>query len=562
MTDPTSILVQSPDGQQTLLVEPGSDAALTDILRHRAIPLNTRCGGKGLCDGCRCELLAGQLENIATGERVRPAEHESIELLACEYRVVHNGPIVIRVPQRSLLAYQPQVVSDFRLNIPLAHDPLWHPPDKPKAEQVGERSPGPVHATTTPPLAAAIDIGTTTVAVAIIDLTTGHVLAKSSAFNRQMHFGDDVLTRINLCMTDAAKLTELHEAVAVGTLTPLIHEALDAAEAPIDRLVCMTIAANTTMLHLLAREDPSPLGLVPFTPRFLEHRRYAAADLHLPGHAEVHLLPGAAAYIGADLTAGVVSSGLHYDEGPSLLVDVGTNGEIILKHKGKLHACATAAGPAFEGSRLTSGMRAGQGAISHINMAANPADVQFEVIGNVKPTGLCGSAYVDFLAHARMVGLLSESGRFVDGVADDRLEQVPDYGRSFRVATGEGHKHIDISEADIASLLQAKGAIGAGIVTLLQRAGLEAGDVRALYLAGGFGMHMDIANAIACGLLPGFAPDQVQLVGNTSLAGAYVTLLDRSVLDEIARVSSEMEVVELNLDPNFEMNYIDQLSLP
>lgn len=548
MTEPTSILVQSPDGQQTLLVEPGNDAALTDILRHRAIPLNTRCGGKGLCEGCRCELLAGHLENMATGERVHPAEHEAIEVLACEYRVVHNGPIVIRVPQRSLLAYQPQVVSDFRLNVPLAHDPLWQP-TKP-------------HPGSDAPLAAAIDIGTTTVAVAIIDLTTGHVLAKSSAFNRQMHFGDDVLTRINLCMTDTGKLAELHEAVAVGTLTPLIHEALDAAEAPIDRLVCMTIAANTTMLHLLAREDPSPLGLVPFTPRFLDHRHYTAADLHLPGHAEVHLLPGAAAYIGADLTAGIVSSGLHYDEGPSLLVDVGTNGEIILKHNGKIHACATAAGPAFEGSRLTSGMRAGQGAISHINMAANPADVQFEVIGNVKPTGLCGSAYVDFLAHARMVGLLSESGRFIDGVADDRLEPVPNYGRSFRVTTGEGHRHIDISEADIASLLQAKGAIGAGIVTLLQRAGLVAGDVKTLYLAGGFGMHMDIANAIACGLLPGFLPDQVQLVGNTSLAGAYVALLDRSVLDEIARVSREMEVVELNLDPNFEMNYIDQLSLP
>ncbi len=548
MTEPLRLKVLTPDGERSIVVERGDGAPLTEILSRRSIPLNTRCGGKGLCDGCQVELVAGRVEHIATGRPIGP-DDQPINLRACEYRLAHDGPTVIRVPQRSLLAYQPQVVSDFRLNVPLAHAPLWEPGE-------GHR---PITGT---PLGAAIDIGTTTVAVAMVDLASGHVLTKTSAFNKQMHLGDDVLTRINLCMTEPRKLNELHDAIATRTITPLIHEAIDQAEASLDRLVCLTIAGNTTMLHLLSKVDPTPMGVSPFTAPFLEHRQRTAAELGLPGEAEVHLLPGASAYVGADLTAGIVSSGLRYDEGPSMLVDVGTNGEIILKHDGKLHGCATAAGPAFEGARLTSGMRAGHGAVSHINLADNPGDVQIEVIGNVRPVGLCGSAYVDFLAQGRAIGLLNPAGRFETGVADDRLEQVPDYGRAFRVATGPAHRHVDISETDIASLLQAKAAIAAGITTLLQRVGLGAADVKRVYLAGGFGLHMNITNTIACGLLPGFSPEQIEMVGNTSLAGAYLTMLDRGVMDEMARAGREMEIVELNLDPNFEMTFIEQLSLP
>jgi uncharacterized 2Fe-2S/4Fe-4S cluster protein (DUF4445 family) len=302
------------------------------------------------------------------------------------------------------------------------------------------------------------------------------------------------------------------------------------------------------MLHLFAGVDPTPMGTYPFAPVFLKHR---VEQLPALGRASLHLAPSAAAYIGADLTAGIVASGLAYDDGPSLLVDVGTNGEIILKHGDRLLGCATAAGPAFEGAGLTNGIRATTGAIEKIRLSGAPLKVQADVIGNGTPIGVCGSAYVDFLAEGRRAGLLTERGRFRDG-----------FGSSLRVGLGPGKQEIVITETDTAHLLQSKAAIGAGIQTLLAHAGLTPARVKKVYMAGGFGLHIRIPNAIACGLLPGFAPAQVVVVGNTSLAGAYLTLLDCGALDEVARISKRLDVVELNLDPEFETRYIDNLVLP
>ncbi len=324
------------------------------------------------------------------------------------------------------------------------------------------------------------------------------------------------------------------------------------------------------MLHLLAGIDPSPMGAVPFRPVFLEHRMTPAESVRLALHGAggagptLHLLPSASAYIGSDLTAGIFASGLVYDDGPSLLVDAGTNGEIILKHGDKLFGCATAAGPAFEGGGLANGIRAGDGAISHIGFDAEPLAVRAEVIGNAAPIGICGSAYVDFLAEARRIGLISHTGRFdraaVSRAGDGFVQNQ--YGLALRVARGQGKHDIIISELDIARLLQAKAAIAAGVLTLLRRAGLQPRDIKRLYLAGGFGMHINVPNAIGCGLLPGFTPKQVQVVGNTSLAGAYLALLDSGVLDELTRIGKRLDAVELNLDPGFEDCFIEQLALP
>ena len=278
--------------------------------------------------------------------------------------------------------------------------------------------------------------------------------------------------------------------------------------------------------------------------------------------------PSAAAYVGADLTAGVVASGMLYDEGTSLLVDVGTNGEIVLKHNGEFLGCATAAGPAFEGAGLSCGMRAGDNVIAYVRMSGNGESfkVQTETIGESKKTavGLCGSAYIDFLAEGRRAGLLGETGRF-DSDFDARGHIIPwdaNRDRAFRLGFAPGNQPIAVSQRDIASLLQAKAATAAGVLTLLGRVGLSPQDVKRVYLAGGFGTKMNAGNAIACGLLPGFTAEQIQPVGNTSLAGAYLALLDRSLLDEMRRVGEGMKIVELNLDPSFEGTYIEQLMLP
>jgi uncharacterized 2Fe-2S/4Fe-4S cluster protein (DUF4445 family) len=279
-----------------------------------------------------------------------------------------------------------------------------------------------------------------------------------------------------------------------------------------------------------------------------------------------HLLPGAAAYVGADLTAGVVATGLYYDAGPSLLIDVGTNGEIILKHGDELIGCATAAGPAFEGALLSSGMRAVNGAISHVRFGGDPPFVHYEVIGdaNTLPIGLCGSAYVDFLAAGHAAGILTDTGRFNTDIAPELRERITPWNQTdtaFRVAYGAGKQPITICGHDVAALLQAKAAIAAGILTLLDQYKLKASDIRTVYLAGGFGTKMDRAAAIGCGLLPGFTVDQVVAVGNTSLAGAYLFLMDGGLVAETTAAAERIRIVELNLDPNFESQYIDQLFL-
>jgi uncharacterized 2Fe-2S/4Fe-4S cluster protein (DUF4445 family) len=586
-------------------------AALSDVLRRAGLPLNTRCGGRGLCYGCLIELVDGHLTRVHAGQTVSamPGGAPSI-VRACEYSM--NGSAAsIRIPLRSSLRHRPQIVSDYQIGVSFSHDPLYQQLRVPHADlarglaqAIGHLRPGlpirispRVDETILPrgdlyadlehrgdhrlvtrisqlpegiALGAAVDIGTTTVALLLVNLLDGEVISRASKFNEQMHAGDDVVTRINLCSSDPAMLNRLHQAVTSQTILPLLKQAIHEAGRSADEVRCMVFTGNTTMLHILAGVDPTPMGVAPFTPGFLAHRVMNASEIFddspLPPQMPCHLLPSAAAYIGADLTAGIVATGLLYDPGPSLLVDAGTNGEIILKRGEQLLGCATAAGPAFEGAGLSCGMRAVEGAISRVTITADPASVHCEVIGGpgTHPIGICGSAYVDFLASARAAGILTETGRFnLDAVAGlgDRI--IPWDGReiAFRLASGTGRQPIVISEHDIASLLQAKAAIAAGILTLLDQFHLRPQDIRNVYLAGGFGTNMDRWAAISCGLLPGFTPEKICPVGNTSLAGAFLSLMDTGLLAETCAAATQTRVIELNLDPNFEARYIDQLSV-
>ena len=594
------------DGERHVLQPTEADrhTAISSLLRHAGLPLNTRCGGRGVCDGCRVDMVRGRVIHLHTGTYVSPDDNHPHSLRACEHSI-DSTETLLRIPPRSSLRHHPQIVSDYQTCIPAAHDPLYAEMEIPAQAdpiaqilalhpgspvEVTDEAPkalcdnplvafavehGPKHRTATrirakTPviLGAAIDIGTTTVAVMLVDLKTGKPIARASKFNEQIHLGDDVVTRINLCMVDNTMLGQLQRAIARQTLLPLLQQAVSEAGHSLREITCLTMAGNTTMLHLLAGVDPSPMGVSPFTPAFLGHEVCSALSLFgdsgLRPNARCHLLPGAAAYIGSDLTAGIVATGLLYEIGPSLLIDIGTNGEIILKHGNRLMGCATAAGPAFEGNRLSCGMRAVEGAISHIEIAAGK--VAIETIGGTSdPVGICGSAYVDFLAGANAAGVLGDTGRFdtaaAGPLADHLMPWADGHDVAFRVAYGPGRQPIVISQRDIASLLQAKAAIAAGTFTLLDRFSLKPSDIETVFLAGGFGTHLNRPAAIACGLLRGFAPEQIRAVGNTSLAGAYLALMDSSLTNEIARAATAMEVIELNLDPSFEARFIDELAL-
>jgi uncharacterized 2Fe-2S/4Fe-4S cluster protein (DUF4445 family) len=540
----TSLRVETPEGLREIGLGP-EDAALTlaDLLARRGLPLNMRCGGRGLCSGCEVGLVEGELVALAGDTRI-PAPAE--EIRACQVRAIPGRSAGLRIPPRSLLRHEPAVVAEFRLNVPWAQDPL----------------------DATARYGAAVDVGTTTVALLLADLRSGAALAGASAFNAQVRFGEDVLTRIQRCHDDPAALAGLQRAIAVETLQPLLEQACAEAGVALSEVGVMTVAANTTMQHLLAGVDPSPLGVHPFLAVFLEHRVLPPAELGLRfggDGARIHLLPGPAAYVGADLAAGIVATGLLYREGLSLLVDVGTNGEIVAQCDGRLLGCATAAGPAFEGAGLSSGTRGVRGAIERIRLRTDPFAADLGIIGDVdRPLGVCGSGYVDFLWEAKRAGILGANGRYVAAFAEREpgLFDTGRYGRKLRLHPKGASGPVWVTELDVARLLQAKAAIAAGIITLLGRLGRTPADVDRLYLAGGFGMHLSLEHAIGCGLLPGFEPGQIEVVGNTSLGGAFLALNDRAALAEMKAACARLESVELNLDPGFESCYIDHLTLP
>lgn len=496
--------------------------SVAEVLYDAGLGLNTRCGRRGVCDGCLVEVEdSGRGLEKACGLAVRRGEQRLL------------------VPRRSRAADRARVLDQFEVRVPWAHAPL-----------------------VTGKIGVAMDLGTTTVAAVVVDLEDGRVLARGSRLNGQVALGEDVLSRINLCGRDEGQVKLLKDAVVLKTLRPLLLEAVHEAGVGLEDVGGVTVAGNTTMLHLLVGEDPSPMGVVPFTPAFLGHRVVTAEALGLclPGcdAMGVHLLPGVSAYVGADVLGGVLSTGVGYSEGVELLVDVGTNGEMVLACGGRLLGCATAAGPAFEGTGLSCGMRAARGAVERVTMGGDPFEVGCGVIGGAAAEGVCGTGYLDVLALGRATGLLNERGRFSEALPEGAERWVVDHEgvRALRLAEG-----VLVTEVDVALLLQAKAAIGAGMVTLMELAGVGSGDVDRLYLAGGFGMSLCVEHAIGMGLLPGFEADQVKVVGNSSLASAYLALVDGSVLEELERMRAGVETVELNEISSFEDHYIDGLGL-
>jgi len=533
MTDHGSNQLRILLGDEVVDVETPAKPAGTfaDLLSELGHPLNTRCGQRGKCDGCRVDLdgEGGQWQSRR----------------ACELKADPLPASRVRLPETSRQASRMQVVEQFHLGVPWAHAPVEH--------------------TAGCPLGLAVDIGTTTVAVLLIDLSNGDVVGRGAGFNRQAAMGDNVLTRINHCMTDGSALKKMQRLVVRDTLGPLIGRALAESEHEPSDIGVACIAANTTMLHLFAGVDPTPMGVSPFTPAFVEPRTLDASALGLPFRGPCHLLPSASAYLGADAVVGLLTTGIAYDPEPAMFLDIGTNGEVIARSGDRLVGCTTAAGPAFEGAGLHAGMHATRGAIAHAHWHPNRRGFKPEVIGapDAQPQGICGSGYIDLIAALSARRCLTPTGRFVpDALEAQGLRcHALDEGIAVQVA-GQRDAPVLLAETDVASLLQAKAAIAAGIETLLDRLGRPASEMTRLALAGGFGLHLHADSAIGMGLTPGFTADQLQVFGNTALAGAMIAMLDRSLLAELVALRQRIEVIELNLDPQFEDRFLDAMMLP
>lgn len=511
------------------------DRPLSAVLARAGFVLNTRCGQKGLCRGCEVRL--------ESGEAAKSCQLKAAEVLGTK----------VTIPVKSLIQGNLSVAVDFQPRCPYELRPLFEPADG--------RNYG-----------ICIDIGTTTVVMALVDLRSGKLAGRSSSYNAQVRMGEDVLTRIDACRQSPGAVVENQRLLLEETLSLLWDELMRQTGCSGESLAGVVVAGNTTMLHLLVGEDPSAMGRVPFTPVFLDaqwraHTSFPWLQPVWEGAGEIpwYLLPGYGAYVGADIAAGWLSSGMADQPGTNLLIDIGTNGEILLQHGGQLTGCATAAGPAFEGTQLSWGTRAIEGAVSRIHgNLLDDASLEFEYIGRGKPRspGFCGSAYIDFMALGAESGLLKPNGRFdgavagANGIALGRGE----WGCSW-LLNPKDPEGPAISDADIAILLQAKAAIAAGVEILLGQSGISREKIDRLYLAGGFGLNLGIESAITCGLLAGFRRDQVEVVGNSSLGGAFVCLLDRERAAELEQSARGVRIIELNEDPEFEDTYIDHLGL-
>jgi uncharacterized 2Fe-2S/4Fe-4S cluster protein (DUF4445 family) len=411
---------------------------------------------------------------------------------------------------------------------------------------------------------AAVDIGTTTVVVYLVDLTNGHIIGTASSYNSQVKCGDDVITRI-VYATERNGLKELQE-LAVGNINSMLSELAEKNNVPPGMIDYIVVAGNTTMMHLFYGVDPQYIREEPYIPAatFFPIIRGKSVGFQFDPQTIIYSMPNVASYVGGDITAGVLVSQIHKQDAVSLFIDIGTNGEIVLGNKDWLVTAACSAGPAFEGSGIKFGMRAMEGAIEEVEIDPETYEVNYRVIGDVKPIGICGSGMIDTLAEMYLNGVIDQKGKIREEIGSKRIrrgESGLEYVLAWRVESAI-NKEIVITEVDLDNLIRAKAAIYAGFSTLLAQMGMTFTDIEKLYIAGGFGRYIDVERAITIGMLPDLPVDKFQFLGNTSIMGAYYALLCDRLRDEAEEIAHRMTYMELSVSRSFMDEYLSALFLP
>ena len=418
----------------------------------------------------------------------------------------------------------------------------------------------------------AFDLGTTTVVATLLDLSTGTPIAVESMLNKQQPFGADVITRISATMMDPGALDKLQQ-LATETLGELALAVCERGGVRPDEVYEVAVAGNATMTHIVLGIDPEPLGMAPFIMATRLFPEVLAADLGLAGvvhpRARAVVFPSFGAYVGGDITAGLLASGMDRDARVRLFIDIGTNCEIVLGNRDWLLATAAPAGPAFEGAAIRCGMRAADGAIEVVTITAD--ELSLKVIGDVEPQGLCGSGLVDAVTGLVRTGLLDSSGRFIGeaearvtapGIAD-RLTMIGKERVFVLHWRGSGAEDsIYLSQRDVRELQFAKAAIATGWQILLEEAGLTAADVKQVLLAGSFGSYLSAASAIRIGLVPKVPVPRVVSAGNVAGEGAKMALLSLRERAGGLALLEEVRYVELSDRADFNDRFIEQLPFP
>jgi len=403
----------------------------------------------------------------------------------------------------------------------------------------------------------AFDIGTTTVTGQLLDLENGEVLGTRIVFNKQAAYGADVITRI-IYASEPEGMKVLNEAV-LDNINDIINELVHSNNINQDEVNAFVCAGNMTMMHLLLMIDPSNIRKAPYIPATCVFPTINLSEVRIAANPKgiISFLPGVATYIGGDIVSGVLACGLAENEDLALLVDIGTNGEIVLGNKDWMMGAAASAGPAFEGSGLSCGMKAVSGAIQKVAID-NELNVTVDVIGGELAKGICGSGYIDLLRQMLQKGIIDKFGR---------IDRTPH--RSSRIRkTGTGYeflvagKDIVISDDDIENLKRSKAAIYSAIISLLNKVEKNISEVKKIYIAGGFGNYLNIENSIAIGLLPDVDRSVYQFVGNSSLAGARICLLSHEALGKARQIHKDITYLDLSAEANYMDEYVAALFFP
>lgn len=528
----------------TIRFEPSGSAVTVQVgetllaaARVAGVAIDAPCGGTGRCGSCRVHA-EGMLSPLSADESelLGGASIEAGWRLACRARA--EGDVTVTVPEPAvgarIIGQSGQAPAEVE------------PPDRRGIDALG------------PLVGAAIDLGTTTIAVLLVDLRSGETLASAGSLNPQRAYGADVLSRVAHATQGGA--ADLQSSVA-RPLDAMLIETLDRAGLPREALVEAVVVGNTAMTGLLAGADVAPLGEAPYEGAPVAGAVLPAHGLGMSSFPSLDLLvpPAAGAFIGSDITAGIAAADIEGGSGATLFIDLGTNGEIVLSADGELVAASTAAGPALEGAAIECGMRAVAGAIERVTLA--DGELRLGVIGDRGPAGICGSGLLDLIAVLLDAGVIDPTGLMAEeapGILGERLTSR-DGVRAFRV---DARGDVMLTQKDVRQVQLAVGAIRAGTALLMQEAGRGTRDIARVVVAGGFGYHVRGEALVRLGLLPAEWAERVTFAGNTALEGARRALLSSGERARIRDIASRMRIVDLAAHADFQARFLESLAFP
>lgn len=567
---------------------------LLEAAQRNGVQLVSVCGGMGSCGSCRVRVLEGDVSppTQSEAEHLTPSDLATGWRLACQAKCL--GPVRVFIPPETLAHnyrlqlegleapwdLSPQVKGEeMSLSPPNLSDPradadrlldrlqgdgtpckavdLWALRSLPvvlrenafkvkvalrDGEVIGVHPPG------TPFLGVAVDLGTTKIALYLVDLEGGRTLVAKGIPNPQISFGEDIITRLHKAIRDPEVAKEMQRVVVLA-LNDEIRGLCDQVGALPGQVMEMVLVGNTAMHHLFLGLPVGQLALSPFVPAVSTALEVKARDLglRLGEGAYVHLLPNIAGFVGADHVAALLATGVWREEGPVLLLDIGTNTEISLVKGGRIFTASTPSGPAFEGGHIKHGMRAASGAIEKVRIKGE--EVWYRTIDDEPPVGICGSGIIDTVAQLLMAGILDERGRLLD--VHPRVREG-EGGKEFVLVEGRGGRDIVMTQKDIRELQLAKASIRAGILGLLEEAKVEEWELKRVYIAGAFGTYIDVQSAVTIGMLPPLPLDRFIQVGNAAGVGARLALLSRERRREAEEITRRVHYVELASSARFQ----------